>query len=115
MELSKRQQQVASLIQDELAQAILHEGVVPLGVLATITEVFVSPDIEHATVSFSIFPATQEPETMQILQKSIGDFQHNLNRRLHMRFVPQLYFKIDRGAKKGNENEEKMGDLLRDR
>ena len=112
MELSKRQQQVASLIQEELSQDILRQGVVPLGVLATITEVFVSPDIEHATISFSIFPLESEQKVMQILSRSIVDFQHTLNRRLHMRFVPQLYFKIDQGAKKGAENEEKMADLL---
>lgn len=114
MELTKRQQQVASLIQEELNQVIVREGLAPIGTLVTITEVYVSPDIEHATISFSIFPTSREEEVIKKLRWAVVELQHYLNKRLHMHFVPQLFFKVDTGVKKGAENDEKIAEILKE-
>jgi ribosome-binding factor A len=64
--------------------------------LVTITGVKVTDDLRLAKIFFvEMGKETIDPETMTGLEKATGFLKREMGKRLQLRFVPDLIFKID--------------------
>ncbi|MFA7308565.1 MAG: ribosome-binding factor A [Patescibacteria group bacterium] len=106
-----RIEKVNEVIRVELAQILLSEGVFGPGVMVTVQRIATSDTLEHATVWISVLPEGKEGTVLTLLRENIADIQKKLNRRLEMRFVPKIVFKIDESVKAVKVVEEILGSL----
>jgi len=93
--LISRLTKVNNLLREEISKAIFEELRLPEGVIVTITIVTVSRTLEHASVGVSIFPTSHEKEILKLINQHIYPIQQIINKRLHMRPVPKIMFKLD--------------------
>ena len=95
---TKRQQKIARLLQKELSEIFLLEAknVMP-GILISVSEVRVSPDLSIAKAYLSIFPANVAEQVMELIEKQNRTFRHELASRTRhqLRKVPELSFFVD--------------------
>ncbi|MDD5547726.1 MAG: 30S ribosome-binding factor RbfA [Candidatus Pacebacteria bacterium] len=99
-----RNQRVGSLIRDELSKIILKELEFN-GALMTITDVEVNDDLENAVVNFSVIPMNKSERVLSVLNKFRSRLQFMLHRKIEIRPMPQIVFKIDHGIEKAAEVE----------
>ncbi|HHE76795.1 MAG TPA: 30S ribosome-binding factor RbfA [Candidatus Parcubacteria bacterium] len=97
---------VNSLIKRELGKIILKEVELPEGVLATITRVETSSDLNQAKIYVSVIPSGRADETLRVLEKDIYTLQKMLDRQLRMKFVPKIIFKRETETEKAERVEE---------
>ena len=95
----RRREKVDILIREEVASIINKELLFPKGVLVTVTRIVSSHDLYYADAFISVFPK-KEAEVLALLNKKVSFIQGTLNKRLKMRPVPRLQFKIDEEEKK---------------
>lgn len=101
-----RIEQVNELIKQELGKIILENIEFDPGVFVTIMSVETSSTLEAATIWISVFPEGKIGSSLEILNKRIGETQKLLNRKLALRFVPKIQFKLDKSEKYASEIEE---------
>jgi ribosome-binding factor A len=94
-----RAERVSDLIQEELNKIILKEVETP-GALLTITEVDVSKDLEGAIVKFSVYPSEKAESILKILNRRAGHLQYLLMKKINIKPMPKISFKIDYGPEK---------------
>ena len=82
-----------------------------LDVLATVTEVRVSPDLKLAKVYVTVAGTEDEQASaLEGLTAASGFIRHELSERLQMRRTPELHFILDRSEEYGRH----IDDLLRE-
>lgn len=95
---SKRQLQVAGLIQKELANLIQQKfnGLVKNRLL-TITVVKMSPDLNLAKIYLSIFPSTDGDKIIKEINANVSKIRFELGNvvKNDLRHIPELIFYID--------------------
>ncbi len=102
-----RIERINSLIREELGKILLKEVEFP-GALVTITEVKTSKDIDKAMVGVSVLPSEESGETLKILNRNIRHLQYLLMKKINIKPMPQISFRIDHGP----ENLAKVEKLL---
>ncbi len=92
--MSRRTEQVASLLQKELGELMLG---LELPAMTTISKVDVSPDLKHAKVWLTIFTDDKSVEkaVLAALKEKAFDLQGELNEITTMRHTPRVAFAID--------------------
>ncbi|MCQ9208874.1 MAG: ribosome-binding factor A [Omnitrophica bacterium] len=88
-----RNLKIASLIQQELSQILVKEFNFE-GALVTIIGVEVSGDLLQAKVELGIIPLKKGPAIFAIIEKRSRELQYKLLKKMRIRFVPRLRFKI---------------------
>lgn len=99
------------LIKRELGAVIAREFDIDPTTFITITEVSVSPDIETAVASVSIYPDAMRKNAFKELVNSAGELQRFLNKRLVMRPVPKISFILDLRTKEAARIEELLDEI----
>jgi ribosome-binding factor A len=98
MEESKRQKQVAQLVQKELSDIFLREGLnIVRGGMVSISKVRITPDLYEAKVYLSLFQV-QEPEAfLKEVRTRTNEIRNQLGMRVknQLRIVPKLLFFLD--------------------
>lgn len=123
--MNYRSQQVANLIKEELSKIILHEIEFP-DLLVTITDVKVDNKLDGAVVNFSVLsmcagcpmadgchgiePSKSFEITLAILNKNRSHLQYLLMKKINIKPMPKISFKIDRGLEKAAEVEKLLLD-----
>lgn len=74
----------------------------PAGILATLTHVEVSRDLEEAVIFVSVFPSERREEVFNILKKRRGEIQTFLYKRVKMMMLPPIRFEYDAGVEKSS-------------
>ena len=94
---SNRQQKINRLIQRELSDIFLLETKKMRGVLVSVTNVRVTPDLSLAYAYLSIFPSSQGKELMENINGNVKSIRYELGKRVgkQLRIVPDLQFYID--------------------
>ena len=100
---SRRQEQVNSLVQKELGQILHTEFEFPQGTLLTISRVEVSSSLEHADIFVTVLPDSQTKDILQLLEKNVYHLQKLLDKKLVLKFVPKIKFRVDEGMQLENE------------
>mgnify|MGYP002622372070 CR=1 FL=1 len=94
---STRQNKIARLIQKDLSRMFLSYTRTLHGVLVSVSEVRVSPDLSIAHVFLSIFPQSRQAEVMDYVNthhSKIRGEMGNLERH-QLRIIPELEFHLD--------------------
>lgn len=102
-----RHQRVESLIQKELNNLILKE-VEFFGALVTIVSVQAQKDLEYVDIGISVIPTAKSEEALKILNKRKKHLQFLLLRKINIKPMPEIRFKIDYGIAKASELEKKF-------
>ncbi len=98
-----RREKIASLIQKELSEIIQKELDFEEA-LVTIMKVEISEDLLHAEISFSIYPPQKEIEVFKILEKNKNFLKRKLFKKLSIKVLPELEFKIQKEGPRGEED-----------
>ncbi len=89
---------MARQIQKDVAEILLREGAALVrGVMASVTTVRVSPDLNYAKIYFSIFPFERSAEVMRTLEENNWMIRRALGQRIRnqVKSVPELQFFLD--------------------
>ena len=89
---------MARQIQKDVAEILLKEGAsLVRGVMASVTTVRVSPDLNYAKIYFSIFPFDKSAEVMRTLEENNWLIRRALGQRIRnqVKSVPELQFFLD--------------------
>lgn len=93
-----RIEKLNSLIKEEISKILLRELEFPKNAIVSVTYVKTSADARFATAGISVLPENKEAFVLKKLQNQIAEIQKMLNRKLIMRYVPKISFKIDKTA-----------------
>lgn len=93
----QRQQKIARLIQKDLSDIFLRYAKALGGVLVSVSEVRVSPDLSIAHAYLSIYPQARVQETLQKIEEDHGKIRGELGslERHQLRIIPELHFHLD--------------------
>ena len=100
---------VVSLLQrdfSEILQAYNREHF--QGILISVSEVRISPDLGVCKVYVSVFPTTEQNKVMESIQLNVPQFRFQLGNRIrkHFRITPELQFYLDTTLDKQEEIDE---------
>ena len=97
----KRSARVGDLIREEVADIIMHKLKDPRLGFITVTETVVSDDLRRARVHVSVLEDLKKEETLKILTSSAKFIRNELCKRIKMKFIPVLVFKLDKSIEYG--------------
>ena len=105
-----RTARTARMIQKELSELLLADTRLTRGVIISVTEVRLAPDLSSSRCYLSIFPDAKGPEILKTLQANTSTIRYDLGNSLasRMRVIPELYFYLDRSE----EYARKIDELL---
>ena len=94
---STRQNKIARLIQKELSDIFLHQTKSMRGVIVSVSEVRISPDLSIAKTYLSVFPSEKGEEIVQNINKNMKSIRYDLGTRLRyqLRIIPEIKFFVD--------------------
>ena len=94
---STRQNKIAKLIQKELAEIFLEDGIPVYNCMITVTLTKVTSDLSLSRSYLSIFNADDNNEVIKTVKKNSKDIRYRLARKVknQLRIIPQLEFYID--------------------
>jgi ribosome-binding factor A len=98
MEESKRQKQVARLIQEEMTTIFQKEGLsIIQGGMVSISKVVVTPDLLEARIHLSFFKINDPAEMLKAIKEKTGELRGALGNKLRnqLRRIPELQFYED--------------------
>ena len=92
-----RQHKIARLIQKDLSDILLRFARSLSGVLISVSEVRISPDLAIAHVYLSIFPQNREQEVMEHVENEKGKIRGEMGNleRHQLRIIPELHFHLN--------------------
>ncbi|GBE38925.1 MAG TPA: 30S ribosome-binding factor RbfA [Nitrospirae bacterium] len=99
----KRSARVSDLIRQETADIIMRKLKDPRLGFITVTEADVSDDLRHARVYVSVLEDAKKAETLKILSSSAKFIRGELGKRIKMKFIPSLAFKLDSSIEYGSK------------
>ncbi|MCK5084286.1 MAG: 30S ribosome-binding factor RbfA [Candidatus Pacebacteria bacterium] len=93
--MTQRILKVNELIKQEVGKIILSEINFPADIMVTVMKVEVSKDLRYADVFVSVLPFEKKEEVQKTLKENIYFIQKILNKKLFMKPLPRIKFKID--------------------
>lgn len=100
--MSHRPEKLAEAIKQEMSGLLKGELKDPRIGFATITGVDVTSDLQYAKIHVSVMGSTEEQEsTMYALQNAQGFIRKELGKRVRLRRVPEITFKLDESMEYG--------------
>ena len=91
-----RADRVSGQLEEEIGRLIQRELKDPRIGFVSITKVVVSRDLRHAKVFFSIYgDEAAKQRSVEGLRSALGFIRGELGRRLALRYIPELDFRID--------------------
>jgi ribosome-binding factor A len=101
-----RIERVVAQLKKELSYIVTQEIKDPRLGLITITRIVMTPDLKEATIFFSSLD--DKRQALETLQRAKGYIRSSLARRIRMKFIPVLDFRIDDGL----EYSQHISDLI---
>jgi len=89
-----RSERVSSLIKEELNQIILRELEFN-GAIVTIIDAEVASDLETVVVKIGVYPSNKGPDVLVKLLKMRSHLQFLLLRKINIKPMPKLMFKLE--------------------
>lgn len=93
-----RMDQVNELLKNELGILITREIMMEDG-LITIIRVDCSPNLQHAAIYISVLPNSISGTALKNLRQHNSIFSKTLRKKLNLRTIPKLNWKIDAGER----------------
>ncbi len=105
--MNYRPQRLVKVFEQELSKIIARELEFS-GALPTIVRVDFSDKLERAYIGISVYPSSKQEEVLKILNENKFELRKMLGKKVTLKIMPQLDFKIDHGS----ENTAKVEKLL---
>jgi ribosome-binding factor A len=99
----KRSARVSDLIRQEVADIIMNRIKHKTLGFITITGAKVSDDLRNATIYMSVLDPVENEKTLKKLKSAASFIRSELGKRLKMKFVPNLTFRIDESIEYGRK------------
>lgn len=110
--MSRRTEQVAELIKEEVSELIQRELKDPRLGFVTVTRVEVSPDLKNAKVFFSVLGDDQvKAESLKVLKRASSFLRRELSHKLTLRYTPELFFHFDVAMEHGDKIQRLLNQL----
>lgn len=103
--MNTRIQKINELIRKHVDDILLKNLSLKDGIFITIAKVDTTPDLRYTRVSLSIFPEHEISYVVKTLEQEIYKIQGYLNKKLHMKPLPKIEFKVDMTESKADEIE----------
>ncbi len=94
-----RHERISGLMLEELNKIIARE-IEFINCLVTVTSVDVGKKLDKAIVNFSVIPSQNSERALKTLEKAAGHLQYLLLKKLRIKPLPRISFKIDHGPEK---------------
>ena len=107
----KRSQRVSDLLREEISDIIFFKLKDPRIGFLTVTGVDVTEDLKIAVVHVSILKEEEKKPTLEILQAARNFIRSELSKRLKMKFIPSVDFRLDTSAEYGSRIEELLSEI----
>jgi ribosome-binding factor A len=107
----KRSQRVSDLLRKEIADIIIYRLKDPRIGFITVTGVDVTDDIKMARVYVSIFQDEGRKTTLEILNSAKSFIRSELSKRLRMKFIPSIEFRLDTSIEYGTRIEQLLKEI----
>ncbi|NMB82213.1 MAG: 30S ribosome-binding factor RbfA [Ignavibacteria bacterium] len=93
--MSHRLDKVASLLKEELSLIFLHRIQNSDVGLITVTNVKVSPDLQHTKIYLSVYDKSKRDEVLEKVNNLKKLIRSELASKVQLRYIPELHFFID--------------------
>lgn len=110
----KRSQRVSDLIREEIADIIMNKVKDPRLGFVTVTGAKITEDLKIATIYLSILKEEEKEATLEIINSAKGFIRAELAKRLKMKFIPALTFRIDESLEYGNRIEKLLKEIKKE-
>jgi ribosome-binding factor A len=110
----KRSQRVSDLIREEIADIIMNKVKDPRLGFVTVTGAKITEDLKIATIYLSILKEEEKEKTLEMLNSAKGFIRAELAKRLKMKFIPSLTFRIDESLEYGVRIEKLLREIKKE-
>ncbi|RJQ42306.1 MAG: 30S ribosome-binding factor RbfA [Nitrospiraceae bacterium] len=110
----KRSQRVSDLIREEIADIIMNKVKDPRLGFVTVTGAKITEDLKIATIYLSILKEEEKEATLEMINSAKGFIRAELAKRLKMKFIPALTFRIDESLEYGNRIEKLLKEIKKE-
>ncbi|UCF87732.1 MAG: 30S ribosome-binding factor RbfA [Nitrospiraceae bacterium] len=107
----KRSARVKDLIREEVADIIMHKLKDPRLGSVTVTDAQVSDDLRHARIYMSVFEEEKKDASLKVLNSSARFIRNELGKRIKIKFIPDLTFKLDESITYGAKIDQLLEDI----
>lgn len=92
-----RQAKIARLLQKELSEVFRQQTAKTHGVIISVSQVRVSPDLSIARAYLSVFPSDKGAAMLESINRSAKTIRYELAQRVRfqLRKTPELFFHLD--------------------
>ncbi|MFO0754044.1 MAG: 30S ribosome-binding factor RbfA [Thermodesulfovibrionales bacterium] len=98
----KRSQRLSILLREEIADIIMRRVKDPRLGFVTVTDVEMSEDLKIARVFVSVLKEEERELTLEILNAAKGLIRSEVSKRVRVKFIPVLEFRIDASIARGD-------------
>ncbi len=111
MSQGNRSERIGDQLRKELSDLLAREVHDPGIGFLTLTDVHVTPDLQHARVYYTVIgEAPVRRQTQRALERATPFLRRQIGRRLRLRRIPELQFTFDEGI----EAQDRVEQLLRE-
>lgn len=108
----QRHQRLEEDIKVAISDIILRDVKHPsINGIISVTRVELTPDQKYAKVFISIFNADDKEKVLNALIKSVGYIRYELGKKVKLRFLPDLEFKLDDSMEYGAHMDQLINNL----
>jgi ribosome-binding factor A len=107
----KRSQRVSHLLKEEVSDIIMNRVKDPRLGFLTVTDVEVTDDLKMARIYISILKDEDRETTLDILNSAKPFIRSELGRRVRMKFIPSIEFRLDSSIQYGARIDRLLKDI----
>jgi len=112
---SHRIERVSELVKREVSEVVLGLNLTDCGFI-TITAAEISPDLKDGRIYLSVIgSAEQKQRALDVLEHKHGHIQHELARRIVLKYTPRLKFVLDETEARASHIEHLLDELEGDK
>jgi ribosome-binding factor A len=106
-----RMERVSELVKREVSEIVLELSLTDCG-FVTITAAKISPDLKEGRIFMSVIgSAEQKKRAVDTLERKHGHIQHELARRIVLKYTPKLKFVLDETEDRASHIEHLLDEL----
>lgn len=110
----KRSSRLGLLIKEEVADIIMRKVKNPRLGFVTVTDVEMTQDLKMARVFISVMQEETSGLSLEILNSAKGMIRSELNKRIRVKFIPSLEFRIDEAIDRGSRIDQLLREIKED-
>jgi ribosome-binding factor A len=107
----KRSQRVSDLLREEIADIIIYKLKDPRIGFVTVTGVDVTDDLKMSIVFLSVLREEDKKPTLEILNSAKSFIRSELSKRLRMKFIPSVEFRLDPSIEYGSKIDKLLDEI----